>query len=207
MTDTPSSERRLRVDGLCDRIRRAEIPSGLATRIVGIDGLGGSGKTTLATRLSQRLGANTLHTDYFASWQHPFDWYPRLIVEALSPLAAGDNARFQCTDWESGLLGPWVHLSSTPIIVLEGVSATRRALRPLLAYRIWIDAARDVRVARGMERDGAEMRRRWEAWMRAEDRYMSSERPDLFCDVVIAGDPHIAYDEEQEVVVRNTSTA
>ena len=38
-----------------------------STKVIGIDGHGGSGKTTLAAHVGKRLGAEIVHTDDFAS--------------------------------------------------------------------------------------------------------------------------------------------
>jgi uridine kinase len=198
------SEQIISLDNVSARITSARRPNRVEPRIVGVDGLGGSGKSTLAARLAQHLGeAATIHTDYFASWDHPLDWYPRLISEALEPLSRGHPARFQCYDWEKRTVGPWLIISPAPVVVLEGVSATRKAFARFLAYRIWIDAARDVRLARGIERDGEAMRSQWEAWMRDEDAYVAREHPKRSADLVIAGDPHIDHDPEREIVVRS----
>jgi uridine kinase len=68
----------------------------MATRIVAIDGLGGSGKSTLAEHLSIALGgAEIIHTDDFASWENPIDWWPQLIEKVLEPVARNEMVRFQ----------------------------------------------------------------------------------------------------------------
>jgi uridine kinase len=193
------------LDELCDLIRSARRPQGVGSRIVGVDGLGGSGKSTFVARLGLHLGGvPILRTDYFASWDEPLAWYPRLLSEALTPLAQGREARFRCYDWERRALGPWIRIPPAPIVVLEGVSATRRSFAPFLAFRVWIDTARELRLARGVARDGEGMRVQWEAWMRDEDEYVLSEDPERSADLVVAGDPHIPYDPEHEVVVRRS---
>jgi hypothetical protein len=60
---------------------------------VAIDGRGGSGKSTLAARISARGGAFIVHTDDFASWENPVDWWPRLVEQVLRPLAGGEIPR------------------------------------------------------------------------------------------------------------------
>ncbi|MBT7203398.1 MAG: hypothetical protein HN867_07910, partial [Deltaproteobacteria bacterium] len=59
----------------------------MQSRIVAIDGCGGAGKSTLATKLAVLLDdCPVIHTDDFASWDHPLDWYPRMIAQVLEPL-------------------------------------------------------------------------------------------------------------------------
>ncbi len=198
-----NAENLLSFDRLTALVRAAHRPKDVQPRIVGIDGCGGSGKSTLATRLAEHFGdAVTIHTDHFATWDNPLDWYRRLITDALQPLSAGQLARFQVSDWEKRAPGSWITVAPAPVVVLEGVSATRKAFAPFLAYRIWVDADRSVRLARGVERDGEAMRGQWDEWMRDEDAYVAREHPEQSADLRVAGDPHIHHDPEREVVVR-----
>jgi hypothetical protein len=82
------------------------------------------------------------------------------------------------------------------------VSATRAAFARFLAFRIWVDAARDARLARGLERDGEAMRSQWEAWMCEEDAYVANEHPEHRADLIVAGDSRMHHDREHELVVR-----
>jgi uridine kinase len=72
-------------------------------------------------------------------------------------------------------------------LVLEGVSAARMAFRPFLALTVWVRTPRDIRLRRGLERDGQAARDRWLEWMAAEDDYVASERPDKFADLIVSG--------------------
>jgi len=72
--------------------------------------------------------------------------------------------------------------------VLEGVTASRSAFRPYLAYSIWIETDRAARLQRGIDRDGEDAREQWERWMEAEDHYIESERPAEHANVVVPGD-------------------
>ena len=80
-------------------VEQSQAPQGIATRIVAIDGLGGAGKSTLAAWLAAEVDAPIIHTDDFASWVNPIDWWPALLERALEPLAAGLAARYQPTTW------------------------------------------------------------------------------------------------------------
>src|SRR5215212_9991964 len=71
---------------LLARIRGASAPAGMSTRIVAVDGPGGAGKSTLAAALAAELDAPVVHTDDFASWDNPLDWWPRAIHQVLEPL-------------------------------------------------------------------------------------------------------------------------
>ncbi len=60
-------------------------PRAGSTKVIGIDGHGGSGNSTLAVRLGGRLGAGIVHTDDFASWDNPKTWWPLLIERIFEP--------------------------------------------------------------------------------------------------------------------------
>src|SRR5204863_8116135 len=120
-------------EDLVRRIRQTSAPPGVATKIVAVDGHGGAGKTTLAARLANALGCEVIQTDDFASWDNPVDWWPRLLEEALEPLAKGEPARFRCTNWEGGPERERV-VEAADCVVLEGVTASREAFRSFLAF-------------------------------------------------------------------------
>lgn len=164
-------------------------PSAGNTVVVGVDGCGGAGKSTFADRLSKAWeGSEVIHTDDFASWDCPIDWWPRLRDQVLTPLSEGRTARYQKYDWVRQELGEWVEVASTRI-VLEGVSATRTEFRPYLGYGIWVDCPTDLRLARGLERDGPEMEGQWHEWMAAEDAYVARDNPRAHADLVVNGAP------------------
>lgn len=178
------------IDHIIQKIRAKPAPDGMATKIIAIDGPGGAGKTTLAARLAEELGgAQVLHTDDFASWDNPLGWWPRLIDEALEPLSRNESARFKRTDWENGDRELWGEVEPAEFVILEGVSASRQAFQPFLTYSIWIETPRELRLKRGLERDGEEARAQWEQWMAEEDnKYIERERRREHADLVLSGD-------------------
>jgi uridine kinase len=159
------------LSALVEALEACVAPAGVATRIVGIDGHGGSGKTSLAARLARDLDATVVHTDDFAGWDNPIDWWPSLIEQVLDPLAAGKTP-----------------VPAGGIVLLEGVTATRAAFRPYLAFTIWVETPRDICLARGLARDGEDALEQWERWLNDEDRYIAREQPAAHADVVIRGD-------------------
>lgn len=156
-------------------------------RLIGIDGCGGAGKTTFATRLSHLLGdAPVIHTDDFASHDVPIEWWPRMLRDVIEPLLRGEPASYRPYDWVNRRLADTTRtVAATGVVIIEGVGATRKAWRDRLALRIWIDCPRDIRLARGLARDGEELREFWQEWMTAEDEYVESEQPQRYADVVV----------------------
>jgi uridine kinase len=164
-------------------------PAGMTTRIVAIDGLGGAGKSTLASHLSTALGgAHIVHTDDFASWANPIDWWPQLIEKVLEPASRNELIRYQPSRWDESHDPDAVEFLPGDYLIVEGVTAAREAFAPYLTYAIWVEAPEDVRLRRGLERGGQNTREQWQLWMADEAAYQTRERTDERADLVIRGD-------------------
>jgi uridine kinase len=134
------------------------------------------------------MGAPIVHTDEFASWEQPVDWWPRLLDEVLRPLAAGARVRYRAYDWVGRRLGHSIELPPRPpLVILEGVSAMRREFEPYLAFRIWVETPRELRLRRGVERDGEAMRAQWLEWTAAEDAHFARDDPWSRADAIVSG--------------------
>ena len=169
-------------------ISTATSPDQMHTRIIAIDGCGGAGKTTFAASLAGSLDhCPIIHTDDFASWDHPVDWYPRLIEQVLEPLRQNHVAHYQKFDWQANQLGQWETLEPCYVMILEGVSASRSEFRRYLSFSIYIETNRELRLKRGIERDGEEMLPLWQQWMVEEDEYMLRDQPQKYADLVLSG--------------------
>lgn len=159
-------------------------------RIVGVDGCGGAGKTTFASQLSAAAGGcPVVHTDDFATHDDPLGWAPRLVTEVLEPLSQRRTATFTAYDWVRRCPGDIVTVAPADIVIVEGVSATRRAFRDYLALKVWVDADRATRLRRGIARDGEQLREFWDWWMVQEDAYVAAEQSELHADLVVDGNP------------------
>jgi Phosphoribulokinase / Uridine kinase family len=195
-----------RYDQLARWIQDLPASCGL-TRLVAIDGHGGAGKSLFAGRLAAHLGnAPVVHTDDFASWDEPINWWPQLEAEVLEQLGQGEVARFRAYDWSALRLGDWRQVPPAPVVLLEGVSSSRQAVASRLSLAIWIQTPADVCLARGIERDGEPMRDQWHQWMVQEAahfaRDLTRERAHLAVDG--APDEHGVHDPDEEFLGQAT---
>jgi uridine kinase len=174
---------------LINKIYQARPPREMATKIIAIDGCGGSGKSTFAIQLSKHLrNCPIIHTDDFASWDNPLNWYPRLIEQVLIPLSLNKVANYQKFDWNEKKLSEWLIVHAQEFVILEGVSSSRKEFRPFLSYSIFVETSREIRLKRGLERDGQPCLDQWLEWMIEEDNYIAKDDPKNYVNTIIDGE-------------------
>ncbi len=177
MSSTPGSLLRLAMD------RPATLGGG---RLVCVDGPAGSGKTTLAAAMGDLSGGVVVHMDDL----YP-GWSGLCEVEAqlgglLLPLAEHRAGAYRRYDWLAGRLAETVTVEPTPLLVVEGVGSGVARFADLTTLLVWVEAPYDLRMARGLARDGAGFAPHWEQWARDEtalfDREQTRERADVHVD-------------------------
>ena len=167
---------------MLDRV--AELASSRPLVLVGIGGHGGAGKTTLASLIP---AAQIVSTDEF--WDGAEFELSRLLAEVLAPIARGEQAEYHAFSWErqAPLAEPRI-VPPNGVIVIEGVCALHKMFREAYDLRVWVEAPRELRLERGIARDGEEARRVWEEqWMPSEDRYVERDDPISAADLIVAG--------------------
>lgn len=170
---------------LADRLRRLP-PSCGPVRLIAVDGHAGSGKSTFAGQLAAALdGAPVLHLDDIASHDELFAWTGRLLAQVIEPLRHGETAHYTPYDWHTRRFGPARALPPAPVVLVEGVGAGRRALRPHLAHLLWMELPQGEAWARGQSRDGEEQREFWAGWVRAEAEHFAEDPSRPFADLLV----------------------
>jgi uridine kinase len=155
------------------------------TRLVSIDGPAGSGKTTLAGALRALTGADVVHLDdLYPGWDGLRALDP-LVLDLLGPLADGTTGSYRRWDWAAGEYRETRHVDPTPLLVLEGVGSGNRAWRHLVSTLVWVEAPRTVRLSRGLERDGLDVRPQWLRWMADEEQLFAEEGTRAAADLVV----------------------
>lgn len=179
-------------------IEQAQPAEGIAVKLVAIDGHGGSGKTFLAAQLMRLLKAEVLHTDDFASYDNPLEWWPRLVEEVMEPIKNGAQVlSYSRGSWyKNHSPEPVTGQTVTPTMILEGVSSSRKEFRHYLAYAIWVETPKEICMRRGIDRDLAnnsvgkseeEIKADWIRGHQYEDEYVKRDSPRSYANIIVRG--------------------
>lgn len=175
------------VSALAERVLAGDPRLG-TVRLVCVDGPAGSGKTTLAGRLADQLGATVLHLDdMYEGWSGLDGLGERLEEQVLAPLAAGAPARYQRYDWAGARFADWVDLPVPRVLVIEGCGSAAQAVAQRAGLVVFVEAPAQVRLERGVARDGEALRPEWLRWMDLEATHFTRERTRERADVTVDG--------------------
>lgn len=174
--------------------------------IIGIDGLGGAGKSTLVNSLKLQLrnknyNSYVLHIDDFIypkcirynlskeEWDcyYNVQWrYDYLVKEILAPIKNGEiiDKKIEIYNRENDeYFTQRVNLAHGSVLILEGIFLQRKELKDYLNFVIYLDVAKEVRLNRVLARDGyiggvEDIKCKYEKrYFPAEERYISEYSP------------------------------
>jgi len=165
--------------------------------IIAIYGPGGSGKSFFLEKLSSVLkNYDIVHFDDFYLPKYDpeivgsnFDWR-RLIDQVLSPFVKHISCKYLFFDWNVNKLDGWKEIDAKRYLIIDGVTSGRLELRKYLNFIIFIETPPEIRLRRGIERDGENFRNIWvNEWMPNEFKYFNSDihRTKSICDLIVDG--------------------
>ncbi|WP_344648927.1 hypothetical protein [Cryptosporangium japonicum] len=162
-------------------------------RLIGIDGRGGAGKTTLAERLADAAGGSAIvHTDDVV-WNHAcFDWGGLLLEHVLKPLHRGEAVHFRPDAWSvHGRPGEITVPAGLDFVWIEGTGIVRSELAPWLDASIYVQGDLDEQERLLVARDGdsPEHREHVARWLDEELPFLRREQPWARATLVVAGPP------------------
>jgi uridine kinase len=201
----------LTIDSLLDHVQAGPAQLG-GTWLISIDGPAGSGKSTLADRFAARAEARGLHTqilhmdDLYDGWDGAVRGFALLRDHVLKRIADGREGRYRRYDWHQRAYAE-LHLvpATLDLLIVEGVTSADREADPWQSLRVWIETSNEVRLDRGIERDGEALRDRWLDWMRWERDHFAAEDTRARAHVIVDGDPSTPHDTTVELVAKSVA--
>ena len=162
--------------------------------LIGIEGFGGSGKTTFATKLRDALGsAYVVNIDDFIvkekltepSWDKGGFDRARLERQVLLPASKQESVQYQELIWDTNTLSEPKVVPPVDYLIIEGISCYHPKIEHYYDYKIWINTPIEVAKKRGHARDGSnENAQHWDLWAENDLAYQKAYHPELNADFV-----------------------
>lgn len=161
--------------------------------VIGIAGGTGSGKTTVARKIAERIGIENViileHDNYYKditqfkgkkieeiNFDHPDALDTKLLIEHVKALKNRQAVDVPIYDFTTYRRLPEVkHIEPKDVIIIEGILVfVEKELRDLMDIKIFIDTDADERVLRRIKRDIIERGRPLESVV---NQYISTVKP------------------------------
>ncbi len=161
--------------------------------IIGIAGGTGSGKTTIARRITQSVGLENViiisHDDYYldqsdltpeerkkTNYDHPQAYETSLLVKHLQELSAGQTITQPTYDFlQDNRSDITREVTPQPVIIVEGILIFESTdLRKMFDLKVFVDTDSDVRAIRRITRDITENKRDYDY---VTQKYLNQVRP------------------------------
>lgn len=176
-------------------LEQAERMLALKNRIIiAIDGRCASGKTTLASLLSEKTDCNIIHLDDFflrpeQRTKERFSEaggnidYERFEEEVLIPLKGGKDFSFRPFDCGTMTLSAPVNIAQKQITIIEGSYSCHPVLKKYYDLCVFMATLPDKQQKRLLKRNPALVERFREEWIPMEERYFEAFEIEKGCDM------------------------
>lgn len=179
--------------GRAAALQRVPLVPGTAPLVIGIAGGSGSGKTTVAQEILQRVGPDRIaflqHDSYYkdlsglpptqraeVNFDHPNSLETDLLIEHIAALRDGKSVEVPIYDFSKhSRTNQTFTVQPRRVILVEGILIfTEAALREMFDVKIFVDTDSDLRLIRRLERDIAERGRTAQSVIK---QYQTTVRP------------------------------
>ena len=151
--------------------------------LIGIDGMAGAGKSTLARELAEVLNGEIIPMDDFflppelrtaerLAEAGGNVHYERFSAEVGQNLVFGNSFDYGVFDCSKMAIDSIRHIENGQVVIVEGSYCLRPEFRDLYDVRIFMEVDEDIQMKRITERNGSEMALRFkELWIPMENKY------------------------------------
>ena len=168
-----------------------QIDRGQQTPIVLIDGRSGSGKSTFAKALQNRLfqlgetAPRIIHMDGLYNGWHGLDAGSDYLLRfILTPLVSAKTASWQEFDWQQGQrVGAWREFEGGTPLIVEGCGSLSAASAELANLKIWLEADAQLRKQRWDAREPDAHAGFWPIWAAQEEDFYAREKSESLADL------------------------
>jgi len=163
------------------------------TTVIAIDGVAGSGKTTLALKLAQDLTeSSVVHMDdLYDGWSNPLSQKltARVISQLLEPVSKQLPVSYQIFDWKLNRFTDFKTILQRKYLILEGVGAAQREFRPYINKIIWIECDPSLGFNRVIARDGVKVEQQMIRFLIDQNNHFLTELSKNVADYTLNGAP------------------
>jgi len=163
------------------------------TTLIAIDGVAGSGKTTLALKLAQDLTeSSVVHMDdLYDGWSNPLSQKltARVISQLLEPVSKQLPVSYQIFDWKLNRFTDFKTILQRKYLILEGVGAAQREFRPYINKIIWIECDPSLGFNRVIARDGVKVEQQMIRFLIDQNNHFLTELSKNVADYTLNGAP------------------
>jgi uridine kinase len=168
-----------------------------STTLVTIDGPAGSGKTTLASRLSDELNAKgksviTIHMDnLYHGWSNALgaSLTRTLSNVVLNGIRSGCDYYLPQFDWRANIYVEPVRYESADLAIVEGVGSGQRVMRLETSISVWIEIADELGMDRVLRRDTSAISPQLKRFQRDQREHFANEGSKFAVDYCFNGAP------------------
>jgi uridine kinase len=169
------------------------IDRGNQTPIILIDGRAGSGKSTFAEKLQQKLfqdgesAPRVIHMDnIFEGWDGLALGSDYMVRFILQPLARQETASWQDWSWVKNQRSSWREFSGGTPLIVEGCGSLTERSKEHADISIWLEASEETRRERWIQRE--RHLEKFDFWAAQELDFYAREKSQSLADLVIKTD-------------------